>query len=98
MEYVAAREKENSPSHILDNADATTIAEIEADRTAGFTSNALIRKAVEERAIAVMREAFPEVTLQDTSTTKPYDFARLEDTKERYIEVKGPNSRAQPSS
>ena len=88
IDYVASCEQSTSPLGVADNVDPATAAEIDADRSAGLTSNAQIRKAVEMRAMEVVRASF-SLLLKDTSKTKPYDYSYVDQGIERFIEVKG---------
>jgi hypothetical protein len=68
--------------------DPTLSAQIAAERKAGFQSDPRIRRAVEMRAMEVVRES-SDAPLKDTSKTKPYDYSYQDQGIERYIEVKG---------
>jgi hypothetical protein len=64
-------------------------AEVQAERKAGFQSDPRIRKAVEDRAMQVVRLYFNRFSLKNTSKTHSYDYSYLDDQTERYVEVKG---------
>ena len=63
-------------------------AEVQAERKAGFQSGPRIRKAVEDRAMQVVRLYFNRFSLKKTSETHSYDDSYLDGRTERYIDVK----------
>ena len=74
-----------------DLADPVTAAEVEEERQAGFASNPIIRKAVEEHAMRFVQKEYQRrgFHLEDRHTREPYDFAYKDGDTERFIEVKG---------
>ncbi|HKW74685.1 MAG TPA: DUF3883 domain-containing protein [Terriglobales bacterium] len=92
ISYVQNYDKEN----LLTNPNAANQSEqaavISQERGAGFQSNAVIRKAIEEFAMSKARSVLTAKgyrKFQDTSKFKPYDYICQRDSKRFFVEVKG---------
>jgi hypothetical protein len=89
IDYVETYNGENLLTNPL--AERMAAAESELEIAAGYKSNPLIRKVVEERAMEVTKNHYKRLgyTVEDKSRTESYDFLCSKLGARLYVEVKG---------
>lgn len=96
LEFVESYKGGNLVEHpeLESAAEVEDVIESHLNRTAGFESNARIRRAVEDRAMKVVETYFRRrgYDVQDDHRTESYDFLCASSTEKLYVEVKGTRS------
>ena len=77
-----------------DFTDPLVASEIVLERDAGFSSNPVVRKLIEDHSMNFVKLSYCErgIEVIDHSKNHSYDFLYISDGKERFVEVKGTQS------
>lgn len=89
LEYDGPNLLETAP---FDTPDSLMAAEITEERIAGLSSNAAIRRVVEEHSMALVRHIYKHsrnIELEDCHTDSPFDYRYKDKSGYGYVEVKG---------